>query len=88
MEEEEKILASKDSGQLACHTKIGPPLKLVRPDKFWQKSLPKLVPCTSFAAKIGPAGPILVAKLVPPCQNRSPAKLSVLSIMHSWMYYD
>ena len=42
------------------------PLKSVRPDRFWQKILPKLVPRTTFAAKIGPAGPILAAKTGPP----------------------
>ena len=31
-----------------------------------QGSLPKLVPRTTFAAKVGPAGPILAAKTGPP----------------------
>ena len=40
--------------------------KSVRPDQFWQKILPKLAPRTTFAAKIGPAGPVLAAKTGPP----------------------
>ena len=39
--------------------------KLVWPDQFWQKILPKLVP-DHFAAKIGPTRPILAAKTGPP----------------------
>ena len=39
------------------------PLKSVRPDRFWQKNWS---PRTTFAAKIGPAGPILAAKTCPP----------------------
>ena len=42
--------------------------KLVWLDLFWQKNLPKPVPWTTFAAKIGPAGPILAAKTGSLCQ--------------------
>ena len=49
---------------LACHIKIGPPLKLVQPDRFLQKCLPKLVLQTMFAAKIGVARQILAAKTI------------------------
>ena len=54
-----------EQGCMACHAKIGP-LKSVRPDQVWQKSLPMLVPRTTFAAKIGPACLILAAKTGPP----------------------
>ena len=42
------------------------PLKSVLPDQFWQKIMPKLVPRTTFAAKLSLAGPVLAAKFGPP----------------------
>ena len=39
---------------------------------FGKKNLLKVVPPTTFAAKIGPAGQILAAKIGPPCQFWSP----------------
>ena len=38
------------------------PLELVRPDQFCQKTCQNRSPWTTFAAKIGPGGPILAAK--------------------------
>ena len=38
------------------------------------ENLPKLVPWTTFAAKIGPAGLILVAKIGPPLPKSAPLK--------------
>ena len=35
----------------SCHAKITPPLKLVRPDRFWQKNLPKPVPPDHFCCQ-------------------------------------
>ena len=62
------------------------PLKPVQPDQFWQKNLPKLVPQTTFAAKIGPAGPILAAKTGPLLPSLAPYKMWVCNSLHSYNY--
>ena len=49
--------------QLACHAKIGLP-KIGPAGPILAKNLPKVVPWTTYAAKIGP-----------PCQFRSPSLL-------------
>ena len=73
------------------------PPKSVRPDRFWQKKCQKWSPRTTFAAKISPAGPILAAKIGPPCQFRSPrgtdfgkklsAKISPPSLLFPILHY-
>ena len=69
----------------ACHC-VTP--KSVRSDQFWQKFLPKLVPRTTFAAKIGPAGLILAAKTVPLYQFWSPVKCKFATIKPSLASYS
>ena len=51
-----------------CHAKIGPlqitvlPKLILGGDQFWQIIMQKLIAQITFTAKIGLAGPILVAK--------------------------
>ena len=57
------------AGPLDCHTKIGPPPKVVPPDRFLRK---KWSPGPILAAKIGLPGLILAAKIGPPLAKNSP----------------
>ena len=48
--------------QLRCHAKIGPP-KIAGPaGPILEQNFTKIGRPTTFAAKIGPAGPVLAAK--------------------------
>ena len=62
---------SNDDTARDCHAKISPPKNRSGWTDFG-KTPAKVVPWTTFAAKIGPAGPILAAKIGLPCQFWSP----------------
>ena len=56
-----RIFLKRDSEPLNCPPKIGSP-KICLTGPVLAETLPQLVPWTTFAAKINPAGPVLAVK--------------------------